>query len=44
MEHVKRVVLLGTPNFGSFAPVQALRGTYAVVRKIARLVEQTPRR
>lgn len=38
MEKVSRVVLLGTPNFGSFAPVQALRGTYAVVRKIARLV------
>ena len=35
--HVERVVLLGTPNLGSFAPVQALRGTYAVVRKIARL-------
>ena len=35
--HVERVVLLGTPNHGSFAPVQALRGTYAVVRKIARL-------
>jgi pimeloyl-ACP methyl ester carboxylesterase len=34
---VERVVLLGTPNFGSFAPLQALRGTYAVVRKIARL-------
>ena len=38
MEKVTRLVLLGTPNFGSFAPVQALRGTYAVVRKIARLV------
>jgi pimeloyl-ACP methyl ester carboxylesterase len=37
MRHVERVVLLGTPNQGSFAPVQALRGTYAVVRKIARL-------
>ncbi len=36
-EHVERVVLLGTPNLGSFAPVQALRGTYAVVRKVARL-------
>lgn len=36
-EHVERAVLLGTPNLGSFAPVQALRGTYAVVRKIARL-------
>ena len=35
--HVERVVLLGTPNQGSFAPVQVLRGTYAVVRKIARL-------
>lgn len=35
--HVERVVLLGTPNRGSFAPVQALRGTYAVVRKVARL-------
>ncbi|MGH8284923.1 MAG: CHAT domain-containing protein, partial [Steroidobacteraceae bacterium] len=34
---VERFVMLGTPNFGSFAPVQALRGTYAVVRKIARL-------
>ena len=36
-ERVRRVVLLGTPNFGSFAAVQALRGTYAVVRKLARL-------
>jgi len=35
--HVERVVLLGTPNAGSFAPVLALRGVYAVVRKIARL-------
>jgi pimeloyl-ACP methyl ester carboxylesterase len=39
MGHVTRVVLLGVPNFGSFAPVQVLRGTYAVVRKIARLVK-----
>jgi hypothetical protein len=37
LEHVERVVLLGTPNTGSFAPVLALRGVYAVVRKIARL-------
>ena len=37
LQHVERVILLGTPNLGSFAPVQALRGTYAVVRKIARL-------
>ncbi len=34
---VARVVLVGTPNGGSYAPVQALRGTYSVVRKIARL-------
>jgi pimeloyl-ACP methyl ester carboxylesterase len=38
MRKVERLVLLGTPNFGSFAPLQALRGTYAVVRKIASLV------
>jgi pimeloyl-ACP methyl ester carboxylesterase len=37
-ERVERLVLLGTPNFGSFAPLQALRGTYSVVRKIASLV------
>ncbi|HEV8018037.1 MAG TPA: hypothetical protein VGP32_05705 [Steroidobacteraceae bacterium] len=39
--HVERVVLLGTPNSGSFAAVQALRGTYAVVRKVARLAGGT---
>ncbi|HYX75324.1 MAG TPA: hypothetical protein VE819_11615 [Steroidobacteraceae bacterium] len=38
--HVERVILLGTPNCGSFAAVQALRGTYAVVRKVARLALQ----
>ncbi|MBV9911992.1 MAG: hypothetical protein JOZ93_05415 [Sinobacteraceae bacterium] len=38
MQRVRRLVLLGTPNFGSFAPLQALRGTYAVVRRIAMLV------
>ena len=36
-ERVQRVILLGTPNYGSFATIQALRGTYAVVRKLARL-------
>ncbi len=35
--HVQRAVLLGTPHLGSFAAVQALRGSYAVVRKVARL-------
>jgi pimeloyl-ACP methyl ester carboxylesterase len=39
--HVERVVLLGTPHSGSFAAVQALRGTYAVVRKLARLVSRS---
>ncbi len=34
---VQRVVLLGTPNGGSFACVQALRGTYPVVRRLASL-------
>ncbi len=34
---VERIVLLGTPHCGSYAAVQALRGTYAVVRKVARL-------
>jgi hypothetical protein len=34
---IERLVMLGTPNAGSYAPVQALRGVYAVVRKIARL-------
>lgn len=38
---VERVVLLGTPNDGSYAAVQALRGTYAVIRKLARLVTDT---
>ncbi|MBX5461929.1 MAG: hypothetical protein IRZ28_12685 [Steroidobacteraceae bacterium] len=35
--HIERVVLLGAPNSGSYAPLQALRGVYAVVRKLARL-------
>src|SRR5262245_37138326 len=34
---VTRLVMLGTPNYGSFAPVQVLRGTYDVVQKIATL-------
>ena len=39
--HIERLVLLGTPNCGSFAAVQALRGTYAVVRKLARLTQRS---
>ncbi len=31
---VKRLIMLGTPNFGSFAPVMAIRATYDVVRKV----------
>ena len=34
---VSQLVMLGTPNSGSLAAVQALRGTYSVVRKIAML-------
>ncbi len=36
-EKVERLVLLGTPNHGSLAALQALRGTYWAVRKIAQL-------
>ncbi len=32
---VKRLIMLGTPNFGSFAPVQALRAVYPLVRQVA---------
>ena len=34
---VRRLIMLGTPNQGSFAPVQALRGTYPFVRRISTL-------
>jgi pimeloyl-ACP methyl ester carboxylesterase len=34
---VSQLVMLGTPNAGSVGAVQALRGTYSVVRKIAML-------
>jgi len=34
---VSRLVMLGTPNYGSLAAVQALRGTYSVVRKLGML-------
>ncbi len=34
---VSRLVMLGTPNSGSFGAVQAVRGTYSVVRKLAML-------
>jgi pimeloyl-ACP methyl ester carboxylesterase len=34
---VKQLIMLGTPNYGSFAPVQVLRATYDVVLKVAAL-------
>jgi pimeloyl-ACP methyl ester carboxylesterase len=34
---VSRLIMLGTPNYGSFAPVQAIRGAYDVVQKIAQV-------
>lgn len=34
---VRKLIMLGTPNRGSFSPVLALRGTYPFVRKMARL-------
>ncbi len=34
-EKVNRLIMLGTPNYGSFAPAQVLRGTYDTVLKIA---------
>ena len=36
-EQVSRLVMLGTPNSGSLGAIQALRGTYSVVRKLAML-------
>jgi hypothetical protein len=34
---VRKLVMLGTPNFGSFGAVQALRGSYPFVRKLTQL-------
>jgi pimeloyl-ACP methyl ester carboxylesterase len=34
---VSRLVMLGTPNWGSLGAIQAVRGTYSVVRKLAML-------
>jgi pimeloyl-ACP methyl ester carboxylesterase len=36
-DRVERLIMLGTPNFGSFAAVLALRGAYPPVHKIALL-------
>ena len=37
---IERVVQLGAPNRGSFAPVQAMRASYPTVRKLAALDRQ----
>jgi hypothetical protein len=29
-----RIVMLGTPNFGSFSPIQAFRGVHSIVKKV----------
>ena len=34
---IKRLIMLGTPNHGSFAPVQAIRAVYSVVKQVAAL-------
>jgi pimeloyl-ACP methyl ester carboxylesterase len=34
---VRKLIMLGAPNRGAFAPVLALRGTYPFVRKLSRL-------
>ncbi len=34
---VRRLITLGTPHGGSFAPVQAVRGTYPLVRRLAQI-------
>lgn len=37
---VRRLITLGTPHRGSYAPVQALRGVYPLVRRVAQLDPQ----
>jgi hypothetical protein len=36
-KRIAKIIQLGTPNFGSFAPVQALRAVYPTIRKLAAL-------
>jgi CHAT domain-containing protein/pimeloyl-ACP methyl ester carboxylesterase len=33
-KHLGRVIMLGTPNFGSFSPIQAFRGADTLLQKI----------
>ena len=37
---VRRLITLGTPHEGSFAPVQAVRGVYPLVRRLAQIDTQ----
>jgi hypothetical protein len=34
---VRRLITLGTPHGGSFAPVQAVRGSYPLIRRLAQI-------
>lgn len=34
-EYVARLIMLGTPNYGSFSPVQVLSGYHSLIRKVA---------
>ncbi|MCD4811202.1 hypothetical protein K8R14_01140 [bacterium] len=44
-DRVQRLIMLGTPNNGSFSPVQALSGTHPLVKKVAAIgYPQLPRR
>jgi pimeloyl-ACP methyl ester carboxylesterase len=39
-QRIKQLITLGTPHGGSFAPVQAVRGVYPLVRRLAQ-IDQT---
>ena len=40
---IERLIMLGTPNHGSFNAVQALRGVYSVIRKLTQIdLHHTP--
>jgi len=42
--NIERLVMMGTPNHGSFVPTLALRGIYGIVRKIAAIdLKHTPK-
>ncbi len=34
---VRQLLMMGTPNYGSFSPVLALRGTHSIIQTLARL-------